>query len=144
MIEINIIDSSDMAVIGPYKSLKDVISLGRDLQNDIIIRDPDLYGVHFYIELTKSGLICWNANIDGDYLSNDKLYKGKKIHQKSEKIKIGTTLFEIIDYSVEEKVDPDELLKSSYQNTMEKYPHQEEVIDEIENELGHLEDLINK
>ncbi|RLA65241.1 MAG: hypothetical protein DRQ88_02865 [Epsilonproteobacteria bacterium] len=144
MIEINILDSCDPAVIGPYISLKDVISIGRASQNDIIVRDKDLSGIHFYIELTKNGLICWNANIEGDYLSNEKLYKGKKIHQKNEKIKIGTTSFEIINYSVEKKTDPDELLKSSYQNTMKKYSHQGEVIDEIENELGNLEDLINK
>lgn len=143
MIEINILESSDPAVIGPYKTFKDVISLGTELRNDIIICDKDLFGVHFYIEFSKDGLICWNAHIDGDYLSNDKLYKGKKIHLKNEKIRIGTTLFEIIDYSAEEKVDPDELLKSSYQSTVEKYPHQEEIIDEIENELAHLEDLIN-
>jgi len=143
MIELKILNSCDHAVIGPYKSLKDVISIGRSFKNDIIIRDNELFPVHFYIKLSKDGLICWNAHEDGDYLSNEKLYKGKKIHLKTDKLKIGTTLFEITDYAMEEREDPDELLKKAYLSTMEKYPHQEEVIDEIENELSHLEDLIN-
>jgi len=144
MIELKFLESSDHAILSTYKTLKDFLSLGRSLKNDIIINDSELFLIHFYIELTKDGLMCWNANEDGDYFSNEKLYKGKKIHLKNEKIRIGSTLFEIIDYAIEEKQDPEELLKSSYGSTMEKYPQQEEIIDEIENEIGHLEDLINK
>jgi len=143
MIEINFIESCDHAILGPYISFKDVISIGRSLKNDIIIRDQELFPVHLFIELTSNGLLIWNANEEGDYLSNEKLYKGKKIHGKNDKIKVATSLFEIIDFAVEEKENPDELLKSAYPETVEKYPHQAEVIDEIENEMSHLEDLIN-
>ena len=143
MIELNFKESCDHAILGTYKSFKDVISLGSSLKNDIIIKDRELFPIHFYIKLSKDGLICWNAQEDGNYYSNEKLYRGKKIHLKNEHIKIGSTLFEIIEFAVEEKEDPEELLKSAYQTTMEKYSQQEEVIDEIENELGHLEDLIN-
>jgi hypothetical protein len=143
MIELNFLESCDHAIIGTYKSLKDTISIGSSLKNDIIIKDRELFPIHFYIQISKDGLICWNAHEDGDYYSNDKLYKGRKIHLKNEKIRIGSSLFEIMEYSLEEKENPEELLKSSYEKTIEKYPQQEDVIDEIENEMGHLEDLIN-
>jgi len=142
MIELNFLSSPDSEVIGPYKAFYDSISIGTSPKNDIIIEDPKVSDFHILLTASKDGLICEGIDESKDFQANDKQFKGKKKLAKKEKIKIGNTLFEIVDCSLEPGPEMIISLKDSYDKLLKDYPEQEKIIDEMENEISRLEELI--
>jgi hypothetical protein len=142
MIEINFLSSPDPEVIGTYKLLYDSISLGTSTKNDLIIEDPKLSPHHILLTASKDGLICEGIDESMEYQANEKYFKGKKKLVKKDKVKIGNTIFEIMDFSLEPEPEKATSLKDAYENLLKVYPEQEKIIDEMENEISRLEDLI--
>ena len=66
----------------------------------------------------------------------------KKKLAKKDKIKIGKTVFEFLDSSVEPESEITISLKDSYEKLLKEYPEQEKLIDEMENEISRLEEIL--
>lgn len=142
MIEINLISSPDIEVIGTYKVFYDSISIGTSTKNDLILEDPEISEFHMLLTSTKDGLICQGIDESIDFQVNDKHFRGKKKLAKKDKIKIGKTVFEFLDSSVEPESEITISLKDSYEKLLKEYPEQEKLIDEMENEISRLEELL--
>ncbi len=142
MIEINFLSSPDIEVIGTYKVYYDSISIGTSTKNDLIIEDPEISDFHMLLTSSKDGLICQGIDESIDFQVNDKHFRGKKNLAKKDKIKIGNTVFEFLDSSVEPESDKIISLKDSYEKLLKDYPEQEKLIDEMENEISRLEELL--
>lgn len=141
MIEINFLSSPDPEILGNYKVFYDSVSLGRSQKNDLIIEDPNILDFHIILTASVNGLICEGASDYTSFNGNDKYFKGKKTFNKKDKIKIGNTTFEILDFALEPLPEKKLSLKESYETTLKNYPEQEKIIDEMENEISRLEGL---
>ena len=125
MIEINFLNSPDHEIIGKYKIYYDLISIGTSQKNDLIIEDPGLLDFHINIISTKQGIFCEGIKDSTTFQVNDKVIKGKKLFLKKDKIKIGNTIFEILDFSPEPDIVEGPSLKESYEKMLKDYPEQE-------------------
>jgi len=141
MIEIIFLSSPDSEVLGNYKVFYDSLSIGRSQKNDLIIEDPKVLDFHIILTSSKNGLICEGAAESISFRANDQYFKGKKTFNKKDKIKIGNTIFEIVDFALEPASEKILSLKESYEKTLNAYPEQEKIIDEMENEISRLEEL---
>lgn len=141
MIEINFLTSPDPEVIGKYKFFYDSINLGNSKKNDLIIDDPQVLDFHIKLSVSSEGIICEGIADTISFKGNDQYFKGKKTFGKKDKIKIGNTIFEILDFSPEPLPKTQLSLKESYEKIFQKFPEQERIIEEMENEISRLEGL---
>ncbi len=139
MIEIKLLESPDSQMVGNYKLLYDEISIGSSFQNDIIINDKFIEPNHIIFSLQKNTITLVTIGETSTFLFNSKIFKGKKNLDKKDKIKIGNTLIEIVDFLAEPEFSKAPSIKESYEKLIKDFPEQEKIIDGIENEMAQLE-----
>jgi hypothetical protein len=89
----------------------------------------------------EKGIIVEGFQKAFEFFINDKAYKGRKELVAKDKVKIGNTLFEIVNFIPEKPGAPVASLKECYEKLLKKFPEQEKLVEEIENELSHLASL---
>ena len=142
MIEINLLNSSDKEINGKYKFFYDTISIGTSNKNDLIIQDLTLNETHLTLSITNDTLTCEGGGEASSFIYNSKTFKGRKAFIKKDKIKIGDSTFEIVDFSLEPPPPKGLSLKESYERLLKEFPEQEKIIDEMENEISKIESSI--
>ncbi len=137
MIEFEILSSPDQDILGTHIYQKSMMTVGRSLQNDLIILDDHIHLRHLEIKLDKK------IHIDAPdscifYYSGKKIIEGI-IYKLGEEIKIGSTVFKITKHIPNPKVDLLENFRNQYEEIELERPTLIDVLQNIELELKVIE-----
>lgn len=103
MIHFQIIDSPDLLAIGDYQFSLHHITIGRSLGQTLPIDDIHLSKKVLTLKTTTKQLI---VSCDDEYLINQKNVKGTINLKINDKIQIGQTLIQILNFNFEHSIDP--------------------------------------
>ena len=99
MLELEFISSPDPEILGLYQTFKLRLVVGNTLKDDLIIRDHQLTGEMFALEMLPQGVLGKNLQKEQSYLVNGKKFSGAKILQIGDRITLGNTVFAIKTYT---------------------------------------------
>lgn len=102
MIELRILHCLDNNRLGEYLFCKDNIDIGKSIETNDIPLPHDSIENHFLKLQIREGQLYAMAHQEGIYFHvNGKKTTGKKLLKRHDRIKVGTTDFEIISFSKE-------------------------------------------
>lgn len=103
MIHFQIIDSPDLLSIGDYNFSLQHITIGRSLGQTLPIDDSSIEKEHLILKTTMKQLI---VSSEAEFLVNNKMVKGTINLKLNDKIQIGQTLIQIINFDFKHSLDP--------------------------------------
>jgi hypothetical protein len=98
MINIEFIESPDLDVIAPFKYFQNQIYIGRTV-GDLWVNDNDLLPAHIFLEVIGSDLLIHPQKDVEYYLLNGKRASSIRKLKVNDVIRIGKTIFKILNFS---------------------------------------------
>ncbi|MFZ8932794.1 MAG: FHA domain-containing protein [Bacteriovoracaceae bacterium] len=137
MIEFEVVNSPDQDIIGPHIYHKDNMTVGRSLQNDLIILDPQIALHHIEIKIGKQVLVSSISSLP--FLISNKKVINEINYKLGEEIKIGTTILKINKHISIVQENKNIIFENNYQMIESEKPAIIEVLENIETELKIVE-----
>jgi hypothetical protein len=120
MIKLFIIQSTDLEVKGEFCFFLNVVKVGSSSTNHLIFNDSDIASHHITLELNKKGpfIVSTEGNF---FLLNGKKIEGIKKLNINDVVKVGSTSFGILDFSLEDEEKYYSHLNDSYSRLHEDF-----------------------
>jgi len=112
MIEIEVVSSSDLDVIGPKKYFRNHLVIGKDL-GDLLVNDSEIINYHFMLKVVKSKLVAQLNNTLSYFHINGKKSSGTQYLLAGDVIKLGETQIEIKNFEKSQTPSKIEKLEKS-------------------------------
>ncbi|MBP5296874.1 MAG: hypothetical protein J6Y94_06035 [Bacteriovoracaceae bacterium] len=139
MLELEFTSSPDQEILGLYQTYKLRLVVGNTLKDDLIIRDHQLTGEMFALEMLPQGVLGQNINRDQFYLVNGKKYSGAKFFQVGDQITLGATVFTLKSYTPPHDTTSLATMKEALAKIQQNDAHLLPLLAALEKELVALE-----
>ena len=144
MLELEFISSPDTEILGLYQTFLLKLVVGNTLKDDLIIRDHQLVGEMFALEMLPQGVLGKNLQDAYPYLVNGKKFQGAKILNVGDKITLGATVFTIKSYTPPHDTTSLATMKAAFEEIKLHHAYLLPVLAALEKELVAVEREISQ
>lgn len=136
MIHLNVLTSIDPNAPGLYEFEYDVLSIGRSIKNDLILNEENVAKCALYLSIENNTLFIQTLSNSIFCLVNGKKISGKKRLDIGDKVEIGKSKIEIIQFK---KTNDDLNFGMLYENFLKKFPDHKYILEALDVEIEELE-----
>lgn len=136
MIHLTILTSTDLNAPGLYEFEYDVLSIGRNQKNDLILIDNDVVKTAVFLIIENNSLFVQTITSDIFCYVNGKKLSGKKRLVIGDQLKLGNSTLEIKAFK---KTSTELNFAELYESFMKKFPQQKYILECLDREIEDLE-----
>lgn len=136
MIHLNILKSNDPNAAGLYEFQYDVLSIGKNLHNDLILKEDEIPKTIGFLIIENRSLFIQTLNSNFFCFVNGKKLSGKKRLEINDKLQIGQTIIEVTQF---QKTAEEFVFADLYKNFLAKYPDHTYILEALDSEIEEIE-----